>query len=297
MRKKILIAAGFSLLVFTAVWQFALVPRLTERIPSGWTWKAEFIGSNDYPDPETGKLPEKTSTSIYRRQMFVESETGRPRSIIVADTNFTLDPATGKKIWEYNYRAEVDPQTGAHLQKEYAGDYYIFPRFVEKKIYKFRNNYVKGIPLEFRREEKINEVQTYLFSYQGRGEYTESYGTTAEYVGTEVAPGQEIKCDEDKFTFNVWVEPTTGEIIKLYEGCLAADYIFEVATGKRLDLISSWDGETGGDDSIKRAAAVLRERARLMWITRYIPFIFSLAGVLCFGLAFTSGRLSKNEIL
>ena len=100
MKKKILIAAGFSFLVLTAVWQLALVPRLTGRIPTGWTWKAEFIGSNNYPDPETGKLLEKATTSIYRRQMFVESEADRPRSIIVADTYFTLDPATGKKVWE-----------------------------------------------------------------------------------------------------------------------------------------------------------------------------------------------------
>lgn len=109
------------------------------------------------------------------------------------------------------YRAQVDPQTGAHLQKEYLGDYYIFPRFVEKKTYKFRNNYVKGVPLEFKREEEVAGVQTYLFAYQGYGEYTESYAGTDEYPGIKIPPGQEIRCDDDQFSFKAWVEPVTGE--------------------------------------------------------------------------------------
>lgn len=295
MKKKNLIAAGLSLLVLTAVWQFAFVPRLTERIPPGWSWSADFIGIGNFADPETGDFFAKDITNVYERRMYVAAESERPRSISVEDTFAIFDPATNKKIWEYNYRAEIDPRTGGHLQKEYLGDYYVFPRFVEKKTYNFRNNYIKGVPLAFSREEDVEGIGAYLFSYRGRGEYTESYAGTAEYPGTKIEPGQEIKCDDDQFILNVWVEPVTGEILKSYEACLSGDYVFDAATGRRLSLIFRWDGETAGDDNVERAKIVGWERARLLWITRYIPLALLSAGLLCFGLAFIPKKLSKKE--
>jgi hypothetical protein len=295
MRKKIFIAAGLALFGLTAGWQFGLVRRLAQRIPSGWTWKADLIGINAYPDPQTGKLSDKDSTSVYQRRMYIASEADRPRSVMLEDTNLSLDPTTGKKIWEYIYRAQVDPQTGAHLKKEYLGDYYLFPRFVEKKTYKFRNNYIKGVPLSFQRQEEIEGVQTYLFSYRGYGEYTESYVGTPEAPGVKIEPGQEIRCDDDQFIVNAWVEPVTGEILRLDEGCSAGDSFYDKATGRRLGPLDRWAGKTAGDDDIQRAEIISRDRSKLLWITRYIPLTLLLAGGLCFGLAFVPGRVPKNE--
>lgn len=295
MRKKIFIAAGLALLAFTAVWQFALVPRLTQRIPAGWSWKAEFIGVITHPDPQTGLIPEKDATAIYLRRIYLASEADRPRSVDLADTYFTLDPTSGLKTWEYNYRAQVDPQTGAHLQKEYQGDYYVFPRSVEKKTYKFRNNYIKGVPLAFVREEAVEDVTVYLFSYHGNGEYTESYAGTAEYPGVKVEPGQEIKCNDDQFILNVWVEPVTGEVLKLDEQCLSSNAVYEKATGKRLGDVLRWAGKTAGDDDIQRADFIRQERSKLLWTTRYIPSGLTVAGLLCFGLAFIPRKISKDE--
>lgn len=295
MRNKILFAIGLLLLIFTAIWQFALVPRLTRRIPQGWNWGSDFIGISNFAVPETGDFSAKDSTNLYKRRMYIVSESGRPRAVSVEDSFVIYDVLTNKKTFEYFYRAEVDPQTGAHLKKEYLGDYYVFPRFIEKKTYNFRNNYVKGVPLAFRREEDVEGINTYFFSYLGRGEYTESYSGTAEYPGIETKSGQEIKCDEDQFIFKVWVEPVTGEILKSYEACLAGDYVFDVATGKRLSLIFRWDGETAGDDNVERAKIIGKERVKLLWITRYIPTTLLLAGLLCFGLVFVPQKLSKKE--
>jgi hypothetical protein len=295
MRRKVFIAVGLILFGLTAVWQFGLVPRLTQRIPAGWSWQAEFIGFISYADPQTGKLPEKDETNIYQRGMHIVSETGRPRAVLMEDTLVILDPATGKKTWEYTSRSEVDPQTGAHLEKEYLGDVFVFPRFAEKKTYKFRNNYLKGVPLAFEREEEIEGVQTYLFAYRGRAEYTESYVGTPDFPGIKPEPGQEIRCGDDRFVFQVWVEPVTGEILKLDEGCLPGDQFYVKATNEKLGVIARWAGATAGDDDIQRAQLTSRDRSKLLWITRYIPLILLLAGGLCFGLAFVPGRVSKNE--
>ena len=230
MRKKIFIVAGFILFSLTAIWHFALVPRLTQRIPSEWTWKAEFIGITTFPDPQTGELPDKDETNIYRRGMHILSETARPRVVLMEDTFVSLDPTTGKKTFEYNSRAEVDPQTGLHLGKEYLGDVYVFPRFTEKKTYKFRNSDIKGLPFAFQREEEIEGIQTYLFAYRGRAEYAEVYAGTADFPGIVPEAGQEIRCGDDQAVFQIWVEPVTGEIIKFDESCLSGDYFYVTAT-------------------------------------------------------------------
>lgn len=294
MRKKILIGAGVFLLALTAVWQFGFVPRLTQRIPPGWSWKAEFIGFVNFADPQTGMLAENDQTNIYKREMSVGSENDRPRVVTMEDSQVSLDPATGEKTWEYKSSAEIDPQTGAHLNKEFAGDIYVFPRFVEKKTYNFRNNYINGLPLAFEREEEIAGVETYLFAYRGRAEYTASYAGTADFPGIVPEAGQEIRCGDDQFVFQLWVEPVTGEIIKLDEGCLSGDYFYAKAANERLALIETWAGTTAGDDDVRRADAVSGERFKLLLISRYIPLIMLLAGLLCFGLSLIPEKSLEN---
>ena len=295
MRKKIFVVAGLILFSLTAIWHFALVPRLTQRIPSEWTWKAEFIGITAFPDSQTGKLPEKDEINIYRRGMHIVSETDRPRAVLIEDTFDSLDPATGKKTFEYNSRSEVDPQTGLHLEKEHLGDAYVFPRFTEKKTYQIRNSDIKGFPLAFQREEEIEGLQTYLFAYRGRAEYTETYAGTADFPGTVPEAGQEIRCGDDQFVIQMWIEPVTGEILKLDEGCLSGDYIYVKATNERLGVLARWAGATAGDDDALRAESISRDRSKLMWITRYIPVALLLSGLLCFGFTFFPGNLSKDE--
>ena len=284
MRKKIFIAAGVALFGLTAVWQFALVPRLTERIPASWQWGTNYIGYQTYLDPKTGKVPEKDVPTTYSQTINIVANSRQPGSVELDDRYLIHDIASGKVTYEYNYVAAVDPRTGAHLKPEYRGDYFLFPRNVERKTYQLRFSYLKGIPVAFQREEEVTGLATYLFTYRGRGEYTESYAGTAEYPGVQVKPGQEIKCADDQFVFKAWVEPVTGEIIKIEENCLASDYIYEIATGKQLEAVDRWSGETAGNDVVNRVETVSRERTRLVWQTRYIPSGLFVAGWLCFGL-------------
>jgi hypothetical protein len=284
MRKKIFIAAGLALLGFTAVWQFALVPRLTERIPAGWQWRTNYIGYQTYLDPETGKVPEKDVPTTYSQAIDIVADSRRPGSVELNARYSIHDIASGKVTWEYDAVAAVDPRTGAHLKPEFGGDYFLFPRNVERKTYSLRFSYLKGIPVAFQREEEVAGLAAYLFTYHGRGEYTESYLGTADYPGVHVKPGQEIKCADDQFVFKAWVEPISGEILKIEEGCLATDYVYDIATGKQIEAIDRWNGETAGNDVVNRVETVSRERTTLVWQTRYIPAGMFVAGLLCFGL-------------
>jgi hypothetical protein len=295
MRKKIFMAFGLVLFGFAAVWQFVLVPRWTERIPAGWQWETDYIGYQTWPDPQTGQLPEKDATGTYSHDIAIVANSRQPGSVELDDRYLTHDIASGQVTYEYNYHAAVDPRTGMHLKEEYRGDYFLFPRNVEQKTYNMRFSYLKGIPVTFQREETVEGLNTYLFAYRGRGEYTESYVGTAAYPGIQVKPGQEIKCADDQFIFRAWVEPVTGEIVKIEESCNSNDYVYDIATSKQLEVIDRWGGETAGDDVISRVETVSRERTKLLWTTRYIPFGLLVAGLLCFGFVMLPRRSSKNE--
>jgi len=295
MRKKIFIIAGLVLFGLTAVWQLALVPRLTERIPAGWQWKTNYIGYQTNPDPQTGQLPEEDVTGTHSHAISIVANSRQPGSVELVDRYLTQDIASGQVTFEYNYRAPVDPRTGAHLKAEYRGDYFLFPRNVERKSYNLRFSYLKGIPVAFQREEEVAGLATYLFTYHGRGEYTECYAGTAEYPGVQVKPGQEIKCADDQFIFKVWVEPVTGEMVKIEESCHANDYVYDIATGKQLAAVDRWGGETSEDDVVSQVEIVSQERSKFIRTTRYIPASLLVAALLCFGFVMLPRRSSKNE--
>ncbi len=295
MRKKVFIAAGLVLFGLTAVWQFVLVPRWTERIPAGWQWESNYVGYQTLADPQTGQMPEKDAAGTYSHAIAIVPNSRQPGSVELDDRYLIHDIASGQVTYAYNYHAPVDPRTGAHLKAEYRGDYFLFPRNVEQKTYTLRFSYLKGIPVAFQREDEVEGLATYLFTYRGRGEYTESYAGTAEFPGVQVKPGQEIKCADDQFIFKVWVEPVTGEIVKIVESCNASDYVYDIATGKQLAAVDRWGGETDGNDVTNRVDLVSRERTKLFWQTRYIPSSLFVAGLLCFGFVILPRGSSTNE--
>lgn len=294
MRRRVLLTLGLVLLGLTALWHFGLGARWTQRIPPGWAWESKFIGISAYADAQTGKLPEKDAVSIYERQIRLVAETAHPRAVQMEDSYVIRDPQTGQKIWEYIYRALADPQTGAHLQAEFRDEVYLFPREVARQTYRLRNNYVEGVPLAFQRAEEIEGLETYLFAYKGRGEYTEAYGGTKDYPGTTVAAGQEIKCADDQFVLQIWVEPVTGEMLKIRENCLTGDYIYDIASGQPQAGVLRWGGETAGDDLIQRAAWIRAERMKYLAAARYLPLSLLLASVLCLGLGGWPRRAQKD---
>jgi hypothetical protein len=295
MNKRLWIVLASIFLGLAALWQFGLNGRWTQRIQPGWTWKSSFIGIATAPDLTTGTFPEQDPTSTTERRITVLSGDQAADALVLEDHYVVKDPLTGQTTWDYMFRAPVDPRTGAHLDVPYRGDYFVFPREVEKTTYRLRYSYLKGIPVAFQREEQIEGMTTYLFSYRGRGEYTESYAGTAEYTGITVQPGQEIKCADDQFSFNVWVEPVTGELLKVDEGCTSGDYLFDIATGKALSPVLRWRGVTIGDDIIRRAEQIRTARTTYLWASRYVGAGLLIAGLISLGLGVLRNTPKKHS--
>lgn len=230
------------------------------------------------PDPQTGRFPEQNALGFYDREITVHSEADRPNSVTLKDDFVVRDPVTDKVVWQYTVYPKVDPATARHLDAQYSADIIAFPRNVEKRSYNLRINYIEGVPLRYLKEDVVEGVPVYVFGYKGRAEYTESYLETPDYPGVPVAADQEIKCADDQFSVVIWVEPRTGETLKLAERCDAGDYIYNVSTGSPISPVLRWGAETAGKDVLRRAEWVRQERLELIALD-YAPLALAGCGI------------------
>jgi len=249
-----------------------------QRIADGWSWQANYVGQSAVPDANTGTFGE-SAPSIYRRTMTASGAGSVAGSVKVVDDYVIVDPATRETVWRYTIYPSVEAKTGKRAEPEYRDHYYVFPRNVERKTYTLRQSYLKGVPMRFVAEDTIEGLPVYVFEHAGRGEYTESYAGSAEYPGIAVEPGQEIKCADDQFFLRMWVEPVTGETVKIDEGCESGDYIYEVATGRQIAPVLLWSGQTEGTDVVTRIEKIRSDRFR-MFVADYLPLGLAVLAVL-----------------
>jgi hypothetical protein len=254
-----------------AAWQLALAPRWTQRIPPGWSATVHYVGTATSPDPRTGQLPPGGALEYYERAQRVTSEAGRPHWVELEERYTVRDASSGRAVFDYTIRDTVNPQTGAHADARHRGDLALFPRDVQPRTYRLRSNYVNGIPLTFEGEETLEGLPTYLFAYRGRLEQTAAYAaSTGDFGGVKVAGGQEVHCLDDQFYYRIWVEPRTGEQVKLEEGCPSGDYVFDVASARPVMALARWTGVTAGDDLMQRIEEIRRSRWHYLWASRYV---------------------------
>ena len=279
--RKVIVASGILLLCAAATWKLQVGHRWTQKIPPGFTVKMRYTGTETFADSATGLLPRADVLAEYDRDIKIVADSERPRAVTLAERLTIRSVSTGKIIWEYVTQAGVDPRTGALLDPRYAGDYALFPREVAKGTYRIRSNYLTGIPLAFQREEEIDGLATYLFAYRGPIEYTESFLGSEQTPGTVVPRGQQVQCVDDQFYYRVWVEPRTGNRVKIEEGCPSGDYLVD-GSGTRHAVVDRWSGVTTGQDLLRRVAEV--RRLRLIYLLNYSYLPLALAGAGAFAL-------------
>jgi len=277
---RLAVGLGLALLGGAALWQFALSRHWTQRIPPGWSTTIHYVGTATSPDPHTGRLPVGSSLENYERTQGITSEAGRPRWVEIEERYTARDPVTGRPVFAYTTRDTVNPATGAHTDAPHRNEIVLFPRNVRPTVYRLRSNYINGIPLTFQRTERLEGLQTYLFTYRGRLEQTAAYAnSTGDLGGLRVQPGQEVHCLDDQFYYRIWVEPTTGEQVKVEEGCPSGDYVFDLASRRPITALARWTGVTAGDDLIERVSEIRRLRWQYLWTSRYLGLTLVVAGI------------------
>jgi hypothetical protein len=290
MRRSYIVAA-IALAAFAGVWHFWLAARWTVRVPRDAAAVTKYFGTQTNVDAKSGLMPEQDVLSSYDRTIRVVDASDWPRSVVLEDQYTARDLHTGAVNFEYATTERVDPRTGAWFEGPHKGDIVVFPRNVEKRTYTLRSNYLAGVPLKFAGEHVIGGVDVYLFAYRGPLDLTTAFAGTAQYPGVQVPAGQAIRCADDQFYYRVWVEPRTGRQVRVEEGCLSGDFIYDKATGMKLAAVDRWSGVTSGSDLEAGITAAYNARRNYL-AALYLPGIF-LVGSLG---TLVVGRLRREGI-
>jgi hypothetical protein len=275
-RRSYLLAA-IAVAALAAVWRFSLAPQWTFRVPRNAVYATKYFGTHTNADAKTGVVPQLDVLSAYERVIRVADASDWPRSVLLRDRYTKQDLQTGAVGFEYIVHERVDPRTGAWAEGPHRGDIVFFPRNVEKRTYTLRSNYIPGLPLKFSGVYDIGGLEVYLFAYRGKLELTAAYIGTPASHGVKVLVGQEIRCVDDAFYYRAWVEPRTGRIVQVEEGCPSGDVVYDKATGKQVAAVDRWTGVTWGRELDLGINATYDERRTYMWAALYVPAIL-LAG-------------------
>lgn len=280
--KRLLLVLGVAILAATALWKFGLSQTFTNRYQDQWEWAIATIGQTGYPD-ESGEYPEGTTLAddpinLTLREVSADSSDAPAGQVLISDHYESRDAVTEEVTWDFTSTALVDAATGKHVEGDFAGDYYFFPRNVDPSAtYVISNSSYRSLPMTFQKEEVVGGVKTYLFAYHGDLDNT---AANAEFV--ELAPNQVVTCFD--FALEYWVEPVTGEIVKYREWC-EGDWIVDQDTGERVATISRWGGETSGDDIIRQVTNVQNRRMTYLAASLYAPLVGLIVGAALIGYA------------
>jgi hypothetical protein len=271
--KRRYIIASIAFAVLAADWQFGLGPRWTMRLPRDAVLATKYVGTQTNADPATSVVPKDDALGSSERRIRVTNAADWPRSVVLEDKYTVWDIQTHAVVFEYATSERVDPRTGAWSEGPHKGDIVVFPRDARKRTYTMRSNYMAGVPLKFSEEDDIDGLDTYQFTYRGPLDFTAAFAGTAQFPGIKIPAGKEIRCADDQFYYRIWVEPLTGEQVKVEKGCMSGDFIYDKATGKKVAAVDRWNSETTGAGLAARVTEVYDARRRYTWEALYIPGI------------------------
>jgi hypothetical protein len=277
MRRSYIVTA-IALAVFATVWHFSLGPRWTMRVPRDAVFTTHYVGTQTNADSATGVVPQRDALSNYDRIVRVKDAADWPRSVILEDKSSVRDIRTGAINYEYITRERIDPVTGAWSDGAYKGEIVFFPRNVQKRTYTMRANYIPGVPLKFSGVSDLGGMETYLFSYKGPVEYTAVFSGTPESPGARALPGQEVRCADEQFYYRAWIEPRTGAQVKVEEGCMSGDFVYDKATGKKVSALDRWNGATTGYTLSSGITEIYKAR-RAYLFAMYLPGILLIGSL------------------
>ncbi|MFC7549637.1 DUF3068 domain-containing protein [Plantactinospora sp. GCM10030261] len=167
--------------------------------------------------------------------------------------------------------------TGNNRQSvSYSGQIYKFPFGTEKKTYEIFDRDINATrPANFVRTEKINGLETYEFTQEIRGERQELPNDRLQILLSQLVPGAKSGEIVYNNTRTVWVEPTTGQYIKVRE---AQEKSLVGDNGESVKILSAVFTYT--DDTIKRSAdTASSNRQQLQTVRLWAPIGLAVLGV------------------
>jgi hypothetical protein len=201
-------------------------------------------------------------------------------------TSLALDRKTAAAVpWEGQWL-----DTGNERQSvDYSGQIYKFPFDTQKKTYQiFDRDILATQPANFVKTEEINGLETYQFTQEIRGGRQEVPDDRLQALLSALVPGATAGEIVYNNTRSVWVEPTTGQYIKVQE---TQQKSLVGNNGQSTEILNAVFTYT--DDTIARSADTAGSNRQLLQIvTIWGPIALVVVGLILVvvGLMLITGR-------
>ncbi|MEV0719200.1 DUF3068 domain-containing protein [Asanoa sp. NPDC050611] len=193
-------------------------------------------------------------------------------------TKLALDRETGAAVpWEGQWL-----DTGNDRQDvDYSGQIYKFPFGTEQETYQiFDRDVLATQPANFVKTEEINGLETYQFTQEIREARQQLPADRMKSLLAALLPGATSGNIVYNNTRTVWVEPTTGQFIKVQEDQEKSLIGDNGQSVKILDALFTYT-----DDTISRSADTASSNRQLLQIvTLWGPLALVLIGLILVGL-------------
>ncbi|MDM8549801.1 porin PorA family protein [Desulfobacterales bacterium HSG2] len=257
---------GATVLCLTAIpiWIFFIVPDMSKMPGDYHLINLASVGRTRILDIQSNQWKERMEKSdLQIRMMNVEKDV-----LILEVKNQAYDANTGKIIWEGSGKYGVNRKTRknvAELGDRQRTDYFMFPQHVHKKDYRLWNYFVTehAYTLKFEGVEKLYGLETYKFTYSG-----EPVDKTEYFPWVK---GYHIRGD-NKGT--VWVEPTSGYLVKLQHGGI--NKLTDPFSHKIIKDFQVWNREFTEETVINQVRYAQNSKITIQVFEIIIPLFFGI---------------------
>ncbi len=287
--KKPLLVAAVLLLAAIPVWMFGIAPNFL-KIPRDFSfYEAEIFSVDNFYDAAAGEFGgDQISITEFSYKV-----TGERDGILEIQNLFDVKTPSGDPIFVVERLYGIDPSTGAHTvgygDKERDG--YLFGPHGLKKDQPFTYwhiNYDAPAHLTFVDEESILGLPVYRYESRYDGMDIDQTEQLTHLPGVGVTRGVNL----DPY-LQVWIEPTTGRMIKYEDDTIA--YYYDLATGQRIHPWNKFNNrytQSSIAEQVRVARAQIKKQTLL---NSYVPAgLGMIAAVLLLG---AYGRRNKKNII
>lgn len=267
--QKVFLALFVLFLVAIPLWLFLAVPKL-ETISPDFHQRTDVTSFDNFFDPEKNAFK---GVQYTRAQLDIKVTSVEGDHFII-DQTFDVKTLEGKPIYKTERQYGVNPKTRENVpgvaESKQEG-YFFFPKHAEKVSYPFLV-YIRDDVIDMKFVEEENLLGLVTYHYEGFADKDASH-----YFSFFDKEAKEGKGVHNKADIDVWVEPTSGQIVNIKH--VGENTYFDPKTGQRLFPRNIYSNIFTNDAITNRVRIAHNKKQTFILYERWIPILLGTIGI------------------
>lgn len=279
---------GIFLPLFLVLWWLELAPQIL-KIPSDFSYSADVISVDNFYDESTNEFKGEQYSQTEFSYKTLSSDGGQ----LLIQNTFHVRTLDGETIFKAEPVYGIDAITGEHIKtlgdREREG-YLFAPQFLkaEETFFYWHVDSNQATEMHFMGEETLYGLKVYRYGTDDDVviDQTENLGFLPE-----VGETRGIKLIT---TNNLWIEPTTGYLVK-QEDFSTDYYYYDLETGERIAPYNQFHNSYSEQSVQEHVEIAKTQKALALFVEWGVPCLMILSALLY--LAVASGWIKPNTFI